>query len=107
MDAMFQEHHPKGTLKKGKGLFMEFFAKLKKNFPDYNDKVLLLCVKIFTRFRLRAMNYAAKNKKKKGPRKTFENKKKAKEDAKNNKTIRKRAPVTDRGKIKLLKQTFQ
>ena len=64
MEAIFQQHHPKNSLKKGKGLFNEFWAKLKGTFPQYHASTLHLVTRIFTRFRIRSINLAAKNKKK-------------------------------------------
>ena len=69
MEALFNQHHPKGSLKKGRGLIGDFFSKLKGTFPQYHESVLHLVTRIFTRFRIRSINLAAKNKKK-GPRKT-------------------------------------
>ena len=106
MEGMFQQHHPKNGLRPGRGLFSSFFALIKKEFDYYDDKVLLLVTKIFTRFRCRTINKLRKLKKKKGPRKTKDFKLKAKLEAKRNKAVRKRAPVTDRGKIKLAKRTL-
>ena len=99
MEAIFKEHHPKNSLKKGKGLFNEFWAKLKGTFPQYHESVLHLVTRIFTQFRIRSINFAAKNKKK-GPRKTVAFKKAAKEGK-----GKKRAPVTKRGKRKLVEMT--
>ena len=104
---MFQDHHPKNSLLRGKGLFQEFFGKLKKRFPFYKDQVLLLVTKMLTRFRTRTINRLMRVKKKKDrQRKTAEFKKKQKEDAKKNKKPRTRAPVTDRGKVKLARRTL-
>ena len=61
MEAMFKEHHPKNSLKQGKGLFSQFWAKLKGTFPQYHESVLHLVTRIFTRFRIRSINLAAKN----------------------------------------------
>ena len=105
MDTMFQQHHPKNGLRRGRGLFQLFIAKLKEKFgTKYKDKVLLLVTKILTRFRCRTINALRKKKKKKGQRKTADFKLKQKLEAKKNKAIRNRAPVTDRGKIKLTKR---
>ena len=106
METMFQQHHPKNGLRLGRGLFQLFFAKIKERFPFYKDQVLLLVTKIFTRFRCRSINALRKKKKKKGQRKTADFKLKQKLEAKKNKAIRKRVPVTDRGKIKLAKRTL-
>ena len=104
MDAMFQQHHPKNSLKKGKGLIREFWAKLKGTFPQYHESTLHLVTRIFTRFCIRSINLLAKNKKK-GPRKTAAFKKAAKEQAAKGKTVKKRVPVTKRGKRKLAEMT--
>ena len=108
MDTMFQQHHPKNGLRRGPGLFQLFFAKLKERFgTTYKDKVLLLCTKIFTRFRCKTINALRKKKKRKGQRKTADFKLKEKLAAKRNKAARIRAPVTDRGKIKLTKRAMK
>ena len=108
MDKMFQQHHPKNGLLRGPGLFQLFVAKLKERFgTTYKDQVLLLVTKIFTRFRCRTINALRKKKGKKGQRKTADFKLKQKLDAKKNKAIRNRAPVTDRGKIKLCKRAMK
>ena len=102
---MFQQHHPKNGLRRGRGLFQLFFAQLKERFGStYKDQVLLLVTKILTRFRCRTINALRKKKKKKGPRKTADFKLKEKLAAKRNKAARIRAPVTDRGMIKLCKR---
>ena len=101
MEAMFKEHHPKNSLKKGKGLIGKFLAKLKGTFPNYHESTLHLVTRIFTRFRIRTLNLLAKNKKKKSPRKTLAVKKAAKEQAAKGKKGKNRAPVTKRGKRKL------
>ena len=107
MDAMFQDHHPKNSLLKGKGLFQEFFGKLKKRFPLYKDQVLLLVTKMLTRFRTRTINRLMRLKKQKErQRKTAEFKKQQKLDAQKNKKSRTRAPVTDRGIVKLGRRTL-
>ena len=108
MDTMFQQHHPKNGLRRGRGLFQLFIAKLKEKFgTKYKDKVLLLVTKILTRFRCRTINALRKKKKKKGQRKTADFKLKQKLEAKRNKAARKRAPVTDRGMIKLCKRAMK
>ena len=103
MDSMFQQHHPKDSLMLGRGLFSNFFALLKKEFPMYLDPVLLLVTKIFTRFRQRAINYRAKmaKKNKNAERKTFAQKKAAKEQARLGKKARICTPDSLRGKRKL------
>ena len=78
-------------------------AKLKGTFPQYHDSVLHLVTRIFTRFRIRSINFSAKNKKK-SPRKTTAFKKAAKEKAAEGKK-QKRVPVTKRGKRKLAEMT--
>ncbi len=108
MDTMFQQHHPKNGLRVGRGLFQLFFAKLKERFgTTYKDQVLLLVTKILTRFRCRTINALRKKKKKKGQRKTADFKLKAKLEAKRNKAAVTRAPVTDRGCIKLCKRKMK
>ena len=57
MDAMFNTHHPKDGVRGGRGLFRDFFLKLKTKFsPKYDDKVLHLVTRMLTRFRIRRMN---------------------------------------------------
>ena len=109
MDRMFQEHHPKKSLRKGPGLFQDFFKKLQKHFgSEYHDKVLFLVVKILTRFRARTINLEAKLAKKKGrARKTAANKKAAKLKAKVEKKARARVPQTLAGKRRLAEMIFQ
>ena len=108
MDTMFQQHHPKNGLRRGPGLFQLFFAQLKERFgKTYKDQVLLLVTKILTRFRCRTINALRKKKKKKGQRKTADFKLKQKLEAKRNNAARKRAPVTDRGMIKLCKRAMK
>ena len=108
MDRMFQEHHPKKGLRKGPGLFQDFFKKLQKHFgSEYHDKVLFLVVKVLTRFRARTINLEAKLAKKKGARKTAAVKKAAKLKAKVDKKARARVPQTLAGKRRLAEMTFQ
>ena len=64
MEAMFRDHHPKKSLKQGKGLIGEFWAKLKGTFPQYHETVLHLVTRIFMCFRILSINLAAKNKNK-------------------------------------------
>ena len=96
MEQMFQSHHPRNSLRKERGLFRNFFQILKTTFPDYQDKVLHLVTRVFSWFRVRAINKLAK--KKKRP------KKEPKIRGKNIKRKRK-APVTLRGKKQLAERS--
>ena len=95
MSAYFQSYHPKNGIRPGRGLLNGFFNQLKKKFPQYQDPVLHLVTRVFTRFRMRAVNKLLQNKKKYKPRKDPQNPQKG----------RKCSPVTPRGRRKRVDQS--
>ena len=62
MEAWFQAWHPKGSVRPGRGHMLNFVNFLKTKFSpeQYDDRVLIFVTKVFTRFRIRAMNKAAR-----------------------------------------------
>ena len=93
MDAMFNTHHPKDGVRGGRGLFRDFFLKLKTKFsPKYDDKVLHLVARMITRFRIRRMNKITKEKEI------------AKRVARN-KNKKRKSPISSRGNVHLARRT--
>ena len=62
MEQMFCAYHPPKSLRKGRGLFKNFFEYLKTKFPIYDDKILHLVTRVLTWFRIRTINKLAKYK---------------------------------------------
>ena len=85
LSKIFQKHHPKDSLRTGRGLFALFFLKIKEAYPIYDNKTLHLVTRLLTRFRVTKMNhmYAEQERQKRAAR------------------SKKRGPVTARGKLQL------
>jgi len=97
MEQIFNAYHPPKSLKKGRGLFKNFFKYLKTKFPYYDDKVLHLVTRVLTWFRVRTINKIAKYK--------MRPKKEPKVIAKQNKTKKPSVPITLRGKKQLAERS--
>ena len=68
MQKMFKAFHPKNDLNRGPGLIQNFYNHLRQKFKVYEDKVLHLVARCFTRFRMKTINrqaYEAKLKRRK------------------------------------------
>ena len=65
MYAIFKSLHPEKGFLKGDGVIMKYNVALKKNFAQYDEKILKAVAEKLTFHRLRAMNQAAQIKKRK------------------------------------------
>ena len=62
---LFDSFHPKNSLRKGRGVMFYFLELLKKEFGQYDHRILYLVTRMLTFFRLRTINKNAKKKVKK------------------------------------------
>ena len=56
MYQLFNDHHPKESLRKGPGVVANFKKLLEENFSGYHNKVLGYIARLFTYIRLRTIN---------------------------------------------------
>ena len=56
MDQLFDNHHPKGRVRKGTGVTADFTKKLQDKFPERSYELLSFYCRLRTRIRIREMN---------------------------------------------------